>query len=410
VKAEIICVGTELLLGDTVNTNATWLAKQLAEVGVSVYKHLVVGDNHYRLKLAIESAIRDNDVVICTGGLGPTQDDMTKEALAQACDVELEQSKEAIEWLEDRFNRRYGGNISPNNYRQTFFPKGSIPLYNPNGSAPGCRFDYNGKHIFLLPGPPREMKPMYESFVRPLLEQETDSVLYSKNIKLIGIGESSAEELIKDIVTNQTNPTIATYAHFGELTVRVTSKASSMEEAKSISSPVIRELQKRFNSNVYGYDDDSIESVVIDLLKKKGYSLSIAESCTGGLISSTLVSIPGASSVFKESLVAYTNEAKIKHLGVEKSVIEKYGAVSEQVAKQMAEGIAKFSNSDIGISTTGIAGPGGGTEEKPVGLVYVGLYIDGEIYVDKYNINSSRDGVRRRTTLKVLDWLRRKLK
>jgi len=409
VKAEIICVGTELLLGDTVNTNATWLAKQLAEIGVNVYKHLVVGDNHNRLKMAIENAIKANDVIICTGGLGPTQDDMTKEALAQACELELVQNEEAVVWLEDRFNRRYGGNISPNNYRQTLFPKGSKPLYNPNGSAPGCRLDYKDKHIFLLPGPPREMKPMYNSFVKDLLEKENNSILYSRNIKLIGIGESSAEELIKDIVSNQTNPTIATYAHFGELTVRVTSKATSLEEAKKISQPVIEELKNRFKNKVYGYDEDSIESVVIDLLKQKELSISVAESCTGGLISSTLISVPGVSSVFKEALVAYTNESKIKHLKVKEDLIKEYGAVSDQVAGQMAKGIAEFSNSDIGIATTGIAGPGGGTEEKPVGLVYVGLYIKGKLYTDKYIINSSRDGVRRRTTLKVLDWLRRML-
>lgn len=405
-KAEIICVGTELLLGDIVNTNAAWLAKRLAEVGVSVYKHLVIGDNHHRLTQAIKNAIEENDVVICTGGLGPTQDDMTKEALAQACDVELVQNEEALNWLEERYNS-WGRKISPNNYRQTYFPEGSTPLFNPNGSAPGCRFDYKNKHIFLLPGPPREMNPMYLNDVKPFLEKESNVILHSLNMKLIGIGESSAEELIKDLVSAQTNPTIATYAHFGELTIRLTAAAKTEEEAMELIEPVYSELKKRFGQSLYGYDDDTIESVVVGLLKEHDLSIAVAESCTGGLISSTLISVPGVSDVFKEAVVTYTNEAKIKHLKVDEEAIIKYGAVSEEVAKQMAIGAAKMAGSDIGISTTGIAGPEGGTEDKPVGLVYVGIYYKGEVIVDKYNIKSSRDGVRRRTTLKLIDWVRR---
>ncbi|MFP4456928.1 MAG: competence/damage-inducible protein A [Clostridia bacterium] len=405
-KAEIICVGTELLLGDIVNTNATWLAKQLAEVGVSVYKHLVVGDNHKRLTQAIKNAIEENDVVICTGGLGPTQDDMTKEALAQACNVEMVQNEKALKWLEGRYDKSWG-KMAPNNYRQTYFPKGSIPLNNPNGSAPGCRFDYNGKHIFLLPGPPREMNPMYFTYIKPFLEEENHVVLRSLNMKIIGIGESSAEEIIKDIVSTQTNPTIATYAHFGELTIRLTAMAETEQEAKELIVPVASELKRRFGNNIYGYDEDTIESVVIDLLKERDLTIAVAESCTGGLISSTLISVPGVSEVFKEAMVTYTNEAKIKHLKVDKEAIIEHGAVSEEVAKQMAIGIAKLSGADIGISTTGIAGPGGGTKEKPVGLVYVGLYYNDKVKADKYNINSSRDGVRRRTTLKLIDWVRR---
>lgn len=406
-KAEIICVGTELLLGDIVNTNATWLAKQLAEVGVSVYKQLVVGDNHERLTMAIKNALKENDVVICTGGLGPTQDDMTKEALAKACDVDLVQDKQALEWLEKRYNNSV--KMAPNNYRQTYFPKGSIPLFNPNGSAPGCRFDCKGKHVFLLPGPPREMNPMYFTYIKPLLDKKSGSALRSLNMKLIGIGESNAEEMVKDIISKQSNPTIATYAHFGELTVRLTAIAETGEEADKLIEPVANQLRERFGNNIFGYDDDSIESVVIALLKEKKLTLAVAESCTGGLVSSTLVSVPGASEVFKEAIVAYSNEAKIKHLGVDAPMIEKHGAVSEIVAKQMALGVAKFSGTNIGISTTGVAGPGGGTEEKPVGLVYVAVAINGNVKADKYYINSSREGIRRRTTTRLLDWVRRLL-
>ncbi len=408
-RAEIICVGTELLLGDIINTNASWLARELATVGVSVYKHLVVGDNHNRLIVAIKNALEDNDVVICTGGLGPTQDDMTKEALAQACQLDMAQNPEALSWLEERFNRN-GYRLTENNYRQALFPEGAIPLYNPNGSAPGCKLEYDNKVIYLLPGPPREMQPMFYEFIKPYLESKSDGVLRSVNMRIIGVGESSAEEMAKEIINKQSNPTIAPYAHFGELSFRITAKAEDEKKAYDLIKPVINDIEKIFGDNIYGFDDDTLEAVVIKELQNKRLTFAIAESCTGGLLSSYIVNVPGSSSVFKEGVITYSNESKIRRLGVNEETLKSHGAVSKEVAKEMAIGIAKTAKADIGIATTGIAGPGGGTATKPVGLVYTAIYYNNCVTVEEHQFNSSREGVRRRSALRLLDMLRRKLK
>jgi nicotinamide-nucleotide amidase len=407
-RAEIICVGTELLLGDIVNTNASWLARELAEVGVGVYKQLVVGDNHNRLAMAIKDALDENDVVICTGGLGPTQDDMTKEALADACNLDMVENLEARKWLEERFNRN-GYTLTQNNYRQAVFPKGSVPLYNENGSAPGCKLEIGQKVVYLLPGPPREMQPMYYQYIRPYLESKTDGVLRSVNLRIIGVGESSAEEMAKDIINKQSNPTIAPYAHFGELSFRITAKAASEVDAFEMIKPVIDDLKKVFDDNIYGYDDDNIEKVVVKKLIESNMTVSIAESCTGGLLTSHIVNVPGSSKVLMQSVVAYSNQAKIDRLGVKEETLLQYGAVSKEVAKEMAIGIAKSSGTDIGIATTGLAGPGGGSKDKPVGLVYIAFYINGCVTVEEHLFKSSREGVRRRSVLRALDSLRRRI-
>ena len=407
--AEILCVGTELLLGDIVNTNAAWIAKELASLGISVYRQVVIGDNHQRLKEAYELALQRADIVISTGGLGPTQDDLTKEALAQACCLQLKRNDDAAQWIKQRFIDK-GFTLTENNWRQANFPEGATPLFNEYGTAPGCMLRVNEKTVFLMPGPPIEMKPMFEEHIKPWLQQQTNVILRSKVLKILGIGESAAEEIIRDIIDSQSNPSIAPYAKYGEVTFRITASANNEQEALDLIEPMEQELRKRFKLNIYGINEETIEGVTIDLLKKHDLTLACAESCTGGLVSARLINISGVSKVFKEGVVAYSNEAKAKRLNVNSNSLTKYGAVSAQVAGEMAEGIAKTSGTNIGLSTTGIAGPTGGTETKPVGLVYCGLYINGEVITKRFLFpNRSRDSIRKRSMLSAIDWLRREL-
>lgn len=407
--AEILCVGTELLLGDIVNTNAAWIAKELASLGVSVYRQVVIGDNHQRLKEAYGLALQRADIVISTGGLGPTQDDLTKEALAQACSLELQRNENAANWIQQRFIDK-GFTLTENNWRQANFPVGSTPLFNEYGTAPGCMLQINQKTVFLMPGPPVEMKPMFQLYIKPWIQEQTKIILRSRVLKILGIGESAAEEIIRDIIDSQSNPSIAPYAKYGQVTFRITARADNEQEALALIEPMEQELRKRFKLNIFGVDDDTIESVTIDLLNKHNLTLACAESCTGGLVSSLLINVPGVSKIFKEAVIAYSNEAKAKRLNVNSNSLKKYGAVSCQVAAEMAEGVAKTAGTNIGLSTTGIAGPTGGTETKPVGLVYCGLYINGEVITKRFLFpNRSRDSIRKRAMLSCIDWLRREL-
>ncbi len=403
-RAEIINVGTEILLGEIVNTNAAFLGQKLAENGISVFRQQVVGDNHRRLAEALKNAIDANDIVICTGGLGPTQDDMTKEALAQVCNLPMEQSEEALSWLQENFR---GREMTENNFRQALFPKSSIPLYNTRGSAPGCRLDYQGKYIFLLPGPPREMQPMFDAYVLPLLKELSDEVFQSINIKLIGIGESSAEDMVSDLISSQYNPTIGTYASLGEVHFRLTANAPTAEEAQSLLKPLVKEFQKRFGDLIYGYDDDNIVVSVMRLLKERNWEIAIAESCTGGMVAADFVNEPGASEMFGEGIIAYSNAAKVRRLGVSEKTLAAFGAVSAETALEMARGVAKVTGADIGLSTTGVAGPGGGTVEKPVGLVYTAVCHGDDCVVEEHYFSGSRTDIRRRTTMRLWAQLRK---
>lgn len=406
--AEILCVGTELLLGDIVNTNAQYLSKRLAEIGVSVYHQTVVGDNPERVKAAYELAFSRADVVINTGGLGPTKDDLTKEMASEYFGKALVLHEDILYNLEKRFEKMNKG-MPPNNKKQAYFPEGSIIVPNDNGTAPGCIINEKNKIVVLLPGPPNEMKPMFEDTVVPYLSQFTEGVLHSKVLRIIGIGESAAEEAIKDIIEKQTNPTIAPYAKNGEMIFRITGNGKSVEEANKLIEPMEIELRKRFGEDIYGEGETTIEEVIAKLLIHNKLTIASAESCTGGMVAAKLINFPGISSVFMEGAVTYSNEAKINRLGVEKNTLEKYGAVSSQVAEEMARGIALTSKTSIGISTTGIAGPDGGTQEKPVGLVYIGVCINGKTTSKKLNINGTREYVRIRATLSLLDFLRREL-
>jgi len=406
--AEILSVGTELLLGNIVDTNAAFLSQELAGLGVSVYRETTVGDNHGRLFSALQNAFESADMVIISGGLGPTQDDITKEVAAEYFGRRLVLHEESLERIKMRFATR-GRELPTNTNRNAIIPENALVLPNDNGSAPGVVIEQDGKILILLPGPPHEMILMFTNYVKPFLQQKSGKIFVSRTLKIIGIGESQVESLLMDLITAQTNPTIAPYAKVWDCHVRLTASAQSAAEAEKLIAPLAAEIHKRLDPHIYSVDDLTLPELVIALLHKQNRTLAVAESCTGGLIMSELVSVAGCSSVFLEGLCTYSNAAKIARLGVPAALIEKYGAVSAEVAAAMAEGIAKTAGTAIGISTTGIAGPDGGTAEKPVGLVYAGLYVNGKTETVKFNITGSRNEVRLRAANLALDMLRRNL-
>ena len=407
-KAEIITVGTEILLGDILNTNCRYLSRELAAMGIEMYYQITVGDNEERLLKTLEESLNRSDIVICTGGLGPTEDDITKEVCAKYFGYELELHKPSLDAMIERF-KHMNRVPTKNNEKQAYFPKEAYILKNDNGTAPGCIMEKEGKMIVVLPGPPREMEPMFENYVKPYLSKLTDDVIESEVLRIIGVGESKVENDILDIIDSQTNPTIATYAKGYECTLRITAKAKSVEEAKELIKPMSDEMKRRFGQSLYATGETSIEEVVAKMLVENNLKIAVAESCTGGMVSASLINYPGISSVFMEGCVTYSNEAKMKSLGVKKETLDVYGAVSDNCAKEMASGVAARYNTNVGIATTGIAGPGGGTDEKPVGLVYFGIYINGKVITKKYVFNGDRQGVRERATRTILNDLRLEL-
>ena len=388
-KAEIITVGTEILLGDILNTNCRYLSRELAAMGIEMYYQITVGDNEERLLKTLDESLNRSDIVICTGGLGPTEDDITKEVCAKYFGYELELHKPSLDAMIERF-KHMNRVPTKNNEKQAYFPKEAYILKNDNGTAPGCIMEKEGKMIVVLPGPPREMESMFENYVKPYLSKLTDDVIESEVLRIIGVGESKVENDILDIIDSQTNPTIATYAKGYECTLRITAKAKSVEEAKELIKPMSDEMKRRFGQSLYATGETSIEEVVSKMLVENNLKIAVAESCTGGMVSASLINYPGISSVFMEGCVTYSNEAKMKSLGVKKETLDVYGAVSDKCAKEMASGVAARYNTNIGIATTGIAGPDGGTDEKPVGLVYFGIYINGKVISKKYVFNGDR--------------------
>ena len=407
-KAEIITVGTEILLGDILNTNSRYLSRELAAMGIEIYYQITVGDNEERLLKTLEESLNRSDIVICTGGLGPTEDDITKEVCAKYFGYELELHKPSLDAMIERF-KHMNRVPTKNNEKQAYFPKEAYILKNDNGTAPGCIMEKEGKMIVVLPGPPKEMESMFENYVKPYLSKLTDDVIESEVLRIIGVGESKVENDILDIIDSQTNPTIATYAKGYECTLRITAKAKSVEEAKELIKPMSDEMKRRFGQSLYATGETSIEEVVAKMLVENNLKIAVAESCTGGMVSASLINYPGISSVFMEGCVTYSNEAKMKSLGVKKETLDVYGAVSDNCAKEMASGVAARYNTNVGIATTGIAGPGGGTDEKPVGLVYFGIYINGKVITKKYVFNGDRQGVRERATRTILNDLRLEL-
>lgn len=407
-KAEILAVGTEILLGDIVNTNTQYIAKRLADLGISVYHQCVVGDNPERLLEAYNLALARADLVIATGGLGPTKDDLTKEVAFEYFGKQSVVHEASLKIIEDYF-KSSDRPMTQNNRKQAYFPIDAVVLPNNNGTAPGCIIEENRKIVVLLPGPPWEMKPMFEESVVPYLQKFAQGVLVSKVLRVIGVGESSAETMIEDIMDNQTNPTVAPYAKAGEMTFRITAKANTYDEGIKLMEPMEAEIRSRLGNNIYGEGDVTLANVLGRMLVDRKLTIATAESCTGGMVAAALINYPGISSVFMEGAVTYSNEAKINRLGVKKETLDKYGAVSREIAAEMACGIAKTAGTSIGLSTTGIAGPDGGSEEKPVGLVYVGLYINGEVKTKMLKLSGDRQKVRTRATMQLLDWTRREL-
>ena len=370
--AEILCIGTELLLGDIVNTNAAYLARELASLGINVYHQSVTGDNSERLKESIELALSKSDLVITTGGLGPTYDDISKEIAAELFGCKLVLHKESMEMME-AFFAKLGRPMTENNKKQAMMPEGAVVFLNHNGTAPGFALQKQGKTIIMLPGPPREMTVMFQESTKPFLIGLSDGMLVSSTIHIFGMGESSVEQKLKALMESSTNPTLAPYAKEGEVQLRVTAKAKNETEARELIEPMIEKVREVLGEFIYGIDVGDLQTALVQELSSKGLKIATAESCTGGLISKRITEVSGSSEVFGYGACTYANEAKIKLLNVKPETLERFGAVSPQTAQEMAEGIRRLSGADIGISTTGIAGPTGGTDEKPVGLVYVGI-------------------------------------
>nr|PZN05326.1 MAG: competence/damage-inducible protein A [Bacillota bacterium] len=407
-KAEIISVGTELLLGQIVNTNAQIISQELQKIGIDVYYHTAVGDNKGRLTEIFHTAWNRSDVIITTGGLGPTQDDLTKEAIAEYLNLPLVLDEDSLNKIREYFQKRRR-EMPVNNWKQALLPEGSKPIPNQKGTAPGIFLEKGGKIVIMLPGPPFEMEAMLKDYVVPQLSKKTSSVIFSRVLKFYGIGESLLEEKIKDLIENQSNPTIAPLAKRGEVTIRLTAKAGSREEAMSLIEPVEAEIRSRFGEYLYAFDDENIEDVVARLLLEKNKTLAIAESCTGGLVSHKLTQVPGISNSLDRAIVTYSNRAKEEVLHVKSETLKNYGAVSEQTAVEMAEGARRISNTDIGLSTTGIAGPSGGSKEKPVGLVYMACADSSGCTVERHLFIGNRSDIKEMAANAALQLLRKKL-
>lgn len=421
-KAEVLSIGTELLLGEVTDTNSREISEQLEKVGINVYHKSTVGDNKQRIIGELNTAFERSDIVITTGGLGPTRDDLTKEAAAEFLGREMFLDEETVSNLKAYFEPR-GLTVNEGNKRQAYFPVGSTILPNANGTAPGLILRFDGKerskisqpfeqerHLIILPGPPREMRPMLQEQVMPYLERLTGKIFVSKTFSLAGIGEGHMEEKIIDLIRLQTNPSIAPYAKEKGLTLRIMAQAETEEEAQRLLHPVEEEIRRRLSGYIYAEREVGLEEVVADYLKEHRLTLATAESCSGGLLAARMIDVPGISSVFKQGFITYSNEAKRDTLRVCEETLNTFGAVSEQTACEMAQGAAKRAGSDIGVSITGIAGPGGGTEEKPVGLVYLGVHAFGQTKAKKVFIKGPREYIRRRSVSEALYFLKTQLR
>lgn len=390
-NAEIICVGTELLLGDVVNTNAADIARGLAHMGINVYHHEVVGDNPERLRDCLREAFARSSLVLLTGGLGPTYDDLTKETVAAYFGRKLVMNGQCLREIEGFFARS-GRPMTENNRKQAMLPEGCLLLPNPNGTAPGCIIEgENGKVAVMMPGPPREMRPMFEGPVSDYLSRRAaEGMLVSRTINFFGVGESALEDKVRDLMLASTNPTVAPYAKTGEAQLRVTARAETEQQALALIEPVVQKIAALYPDNIYGYDYHVIEEAVVDLFTRAGKTLATAESCTGGLIAARIVAVPGASAMLGCGVVSYSNEAKRDVLGVSAETLAHYGAVSRECALEMARGVRRLSGADVAVATTGLAGPGGGTAQTPVGRVYVAAVSDAGEQVRELNLARGR--------------------
>lgn len=405
-KGEIICVGTELLLGDILNTNAQFLAKELATLGITVHHQWVVGDNESRLAQLIDQALERSDLLIFSGGLGPTADDLTKETVARCFDDTLHLEPKILDQIRDYFAST-GRHMPPHNEKQAMVPTKGGWFENHNGTAPAVWFRKGAKRAVLLPGPPSELKPLWTEQVRPFLADGQQLVLHSLTLRITGIGESHVEEKVGHLFENE-NPTAAIYAKTGEVQIRITARTATREEGEKACRDYAQKFYDLLGDVIYGEDANDLEHTLVQTLTQQGLQVSTAESCTGGLVSQRITQVPGASEVFGFGFCTYANAAKHKLLGVSEETLATVGAVSWQTAAQMAMGAARVSGADIGISLTGIAGPGGGTAEKPVGLVYVGAVRGSDVYVAKLLLgNRDRQSIRISAANRALDFARR---
>lgn len=371
-KTAILSVGTEILFGQIVNTNTVYLSQQMNMLGFDVMYHYTVGDNPKRVEEMIDLAFQDCDLILTTGGLGPTQDDLTKEVACKALDDELVMMDDVLDEITKYF-KTLGREMTENNKKQAVMPSRATVFHNDAGTAPGFALEKDGKYIVCMPGPPREMTRMFQKSVVPFLQSMSQGALYYRQIRFFGIGESMLETQLMDLIDQQTDPTLATYAKEGECSLRIASKRDTEEEAKQAVDDMLEQVKERVGHYIYSCDNEELAQVVAGKLMEKHLTLSSAESCTGGMFASTMTDIPGISQCFERGLVTYSNQAKMEELGVRSETLENYGAVSEETALEMVEGLQRVSGSDVCVSVTGIAGPGGGTEEKPVGLVYIGF-------------------------------------
>ena len=407
--ASIVAVGTELLFGQVINSNAAYISEQLQLLGVSVLFHFTVGDNPTRLKETLSRAAGESDIVLTTGGLGPTQDDLTKELIAELCGVPLEKDDEAFRRL-DKIMKGFGHkNYTENNLKQMYLPKGSTAFYNEVGTAPGFALEHGSNTFIAMPGPPREMKEMMSLNVIPYLSKKSEAVIFSKILRFYGIGESALETALLPVIDGQTDPTVATYAKEGECAIRVSSRRKTEEEAAKAVEETIKKIKELAGEYLYSEEDEDYPQVIVNLLLKKKLKLAAAESCTGGLFSGAITSVPGASDVFERSFVTYSNEAKKEMIGVTSQTLDEDGAVSKTCAREMAEGVLKFSAADIAISVTGIAGPGGGTQEKPIGTVFFAIKSrDGKLLESEKHFNDRGRRINRHVcVLEMCDMIRR---
>ena len=403
---EIISVGTELLLGHVTNTDARDISEMLSKIGINVKYHTVVGDNPERLRKCVEAAKSRADIIITTGGLGPTCDDLTKQILAEAFGLRLVENKAEREGLYDYI--RYGKKFTDNNFTQAMLPEGCTVFHNNCGTAPGCGFEKDGKIVVMIPGPPKECNAMFRESALPYLRKLSEELIVSHSVRIFGLGESSVDDIFAEEMNRMTNPTMAPYAKECDCLLQITAKAKSEAEAEEMIAPVMEHVIKRLGDVVYGVDVECIEESVIKLLREKNMTFSAAESCTGGELAKRFTDMPGASAFFKGGVVTYTNEAKAKLLGIDPALIEEKGAVSHEVAKAMAENVRALLGTDIGVGVTGLAGPDGdGVHE--VGTVFVSLAVEGETFVKELHMGAmrTRSFIRRMAGNHIYDMMRR---
>lgn len=407
-KVEVLSVGTELLMGQIANTNAQYISQRIPELGMGVFYHSVVGDNPARLKESFELSMSRSDIIITTGGLGPTLDDLTKETIASALGLEMQLHEPSKNKIINYFKKN-GKLMTENNLRQAYFPKGSIIIENEWGTAPACIIDIGTKIIIMLPGPPRELIPIFDKYVMKYLKNISDRPLVSKFLKIVGIGESMIEQQLMKLVENQDNPTLATYAKDCIITIRVTAHAEIDKTAEDLVDDMCSKICDILGDAVYTTDNIDLEKYVLDLIKEKGYKFSCAESCTGGLLADRITSVPGASQVFYGGFITYSNESKINQLGVSLDTIKNFTVVSRQTASEMVNGVVARTGADVAVSITGYAGPAGENSHEPVGKVFIGIKTPDCDEVYEFKFSGNRDRIRMLCVVNALELIRRKL-